>query len=129
MPNHIVDWLQDWTVGQLMETIRTSGLEDNTVFVFLSDNGPFLEEGHEAGTAGAIRDSAGHLARLKGEPRTHLIVDDFAMVMLCAVASRREGHQLGGRHSRARYCVLERPIYTTCNPTPSLLRHRSNPLF
>jgi len=61
----------DWSVGEMMRTLRELELEDNTLVVFLSDNGPFLEEGHEAGTAGAIRDAQGEWARLKGGKGTN----------------------------------------------------------
>lgn len=35
------DWIQevDWSVGQVMDTVRTAGLDKNTLVVFTSDNG------------------------------------------------------------------------------------------
>ena len=41
----------DWTVGQVMRTIQTSGIEKNTLLIFTSDNGSFMyrEEGNEQG--------------------------------------------------------------------------------
>lgn len=39
----------DWSVGQIMETLQTNGLEDNTVVIFSSDNGPWISYGNHAG--------------------------------------------------------------------------------
>ncbi|MAD24635.1 MAG: Cerebroside-sulfatase [Verrucomicrobiales bacterium] len=41
----------DWTVGQVMRTIQTAGIEKNTLLIFTSDNGSFMyrEEGNEQG--------------------------------------------------------------------------------
>jgi arylsulfatase A-like enzyme len=35
----------DWSVGQILETLREKGLDENTLVVFTSDNGPFLNVG------------------------------------------------------------------------------------
>jgi len=39
----------DWSVGQRIEAIKTNDLEDNTVVVFTSDNGPWISYGNHAG--------------------------------------------------------------------------------
>lgn len=36
----------DWVVGELMKTIRKAGIEENTLIVFSSDNGPVLNDGY-----------------------------------------------------------------------------------
>lgn len=36
----------DWTVGEIMRTLDSLGLADNTIFVFTSDNGPVLDDGY-----------------------------------------------------------------------------------
>lgn len=46
----------DWSVGQIMKTLRELGLEDNTLVVFTSDNGPWLQEGPIAGRALPLRE-------------------------------------------------------------------------
>ena len=33
----------DWATGQLLDTLKTLGLDDNTLVVFTSDNGPWVE--------------------------------------------------------------------------------------
>ena len=42
----------DWSVGRLLDAVRSNGLADNTVIVFTSDNGPF-PEGSTDGLPGA----------------------------------------------------------------------------
>jgi len=46
----------DWSVGQVMQAIRDRGAaERSTVVLFLSDNGPWLSQGEEAGSPGPFR--------------------------------------------------------------------------
>src|SRR5438132_12225808 len=35
----------DWSVGQILEALRRLGLDDNTLVIFASDNGPWLTYG------------------------------------------------------------------------------------
>ncbi len=51
------DWVEevDWCVGQVMDTVKSLGLADRTLIVFSSDNGPWLKQGTNAGTAGPLR--------------------------------------------------------------------------
>lgn len=37
----------DWTVGKVMETLTELGIEDDTIIVLTSDNGPVLDDGYE----------------------------------------------------------------------------------
>lgn len=37
----------DWTVGEIMKQLKTSGLAENTLIVFSSDNGPVLDDGYQ----------------------------------------------------------------------------------
>jgi len=46
----------DWSVGQILTTIRALGLERNTLVVFTSDNGPWLAKGEYGGSAFPLRD-------------------------------------------------------------------------
>ena len=46
----------DWSVGQVMATLKKSGLEENTLVFFGSDNGPWLAYGDHAGSAGPLRE-------------------------------------------------------------------------
>ena len=40
----------DWSVGRITETLRTLGLEENTLVVFTSDNGPVVNDGYDDGS-------------------------------------------------------------------------------
>ncbi|MCY4158939.1 MAG: sulfatase [Bacteroidetes bacterium] len=49
----------DWSVGQILDVLRETGLDRKTLVIFTSDNGPWLTEGLEGGTAGLLRDGKG----------------------------------------------------------------------
>ena len=49
----------DWSVGQILSALREHGIEDNTLVVFTSDNGPWLSYGSHAGTARPLREGKG----------------------------------------------------------------------
>ena len=50
----------DWSVGQVLKTLKDQGLAENTLVVFTSDNGPWTLMGTETGgSAGLLRDGKG----------------------------------------------------------------------
>ena len=49
----------DWSVGQILETLRTEGIAERTLVVFSSDNGPWLIMNDQGGSAGLLRDGKG----------------------------------------------------------------------
>ncbi len=49
----------DWSVGQIMDTLKKHGIEENTWVIFTSDNGPWLSYGDHAGSAGPLREGKG----------------------------------------------------------------------
>ncbi len=49
----------DWSVGQVLDTLRDEGLADNTLVVFTSDNGPWLIFKEQGGSAGLLRGGKG----------------------------------------------------------------------
>lgn len=49
----------DWSVGELMKALAENKIDDNTIFIFTSDNGPWLVYGNHAGSAGALREGKG----------------------------------------------------------------------
>ena len=49
----------DWSVGQIMQALKENGLEENTLVIFTSDNGPWLAYGNHAGSAGHLREGKG----------------------------------------------------------------------
>lgn len=50
----------DWSVGEIMKTLRESGLENNTIVIFTSDNGPWINYGNHAGSTGGLREGKGN---------------------------------------------------------------------
>ena len=49
----------DWSVGQILDTLRKHGLDRDTLVIFTSDNGPWLSYGEHAGSAGPLREGKG----------------------------------------------------------------------
>lgn len=49
----------DWSVGQILQTLREEGLAENTFVLFTSDNGPWLVKEEEGGSAGLLREGKG----------------------------------------------------------------------
>lgn len=49
----------DWSVGQVLQTLKETGLEENTLVIFTSDNGPWLNYGNHAGSTGGLREGKG----------------------------------------------------------------------
>ncbi len=55
------DWVEevDWSVGKILGTIAELGLDDRTLVIFTSDNGPWLIKGSDGGSAGPLRGGKG----------------------------------------------------------------------
>ncbi len=49
----------DWSVGQILNTLRELDLDKHTLVIFTSDNGPWLSYGNHAGSAGPFREGKG----------------------------------------------------------------------
>ncbi|WP_422350025.1 sulfatase [Flagellimonas sp.] len=49
----------DWSVGEINKALKENGLEDNTIVIFTSDNGPWLSYGNHAGSALPLREGKG----------------------------------------------------------------------
>ena len=49
----------DWSVGQVLQTLRDLGIDKNTLVVFSSDNGPWLIHRDHGGSAGLLREGKG----------------------------------------------------------------------
>ncbi|MCX6886385.1 MAG: sulfatase [Verrucomicrobia bacterium] len=49
----------DWSVGQILGTLKQEGLDGNTLVVFSSDNGPWLVMDQQGGSAGLLREGKG----------------------------------------------------------------------
>ena len=49
----------DWSVGEILKALKQNNLEDNTLVIFTSDNGPWLSYGNHAGSAKPLREGKG----------------------------------------------------------------------
>jgi arylsulfatase len=45
----------DWSVGEIVHTLRETGLDQRTLVIFLSDNGPWIVKGENGGSAFPLR--------------------------------------------------------------------------
>lgn len=46
----------DWSVGQILKSLREHGILENTLVIFSSDNGPWLAMKEDGGSAGDLRE-------------------------------------------------------------------------
>jgi len=49
----------DWSTGAIIDALREHGLEENTLVIFTSDNGPWLVKGDHGGVSGPLRHGKG----------------------------------------------------------------------
>jgi arylsulfatase A len=49
----------DWSTGRILDTLKELGLDDNTLVIFTSDNGPWLIRGKDGGSALPLRSGKG----------------------------------------------------------------------
>ncbi len=49
----------DWSMGQILQALDECGVAENTLVVFVSDNGPWLNYGSHAGTCRGLREGKG----------------------------------------------------------------------
>lgn len=49
----------DWSVGEVMAALERNRIADNTLVIFVSDNGPWLSYGDHAGSAFPLREGKG----------------------------------------------------------------------
>lgn len=49
----------DWSVGEIVRTLEETGLSENTLIIFTSDNGPWISFGNHAGSTGGLREGKG----------------------------------------------------------------------
>ncbi len=54
-----VMWEIDWSVGQVLGALEEHGIDERTLVIFTTDNGPWLSYGDHAGSAGPLREGKG----------------------------------------------------------------------
>jgi arylsulfatase len=62
----------DASIGQILDALKRHSLEDSTLVIFATDNGPFLSYGTHAGSAGPLRE--GKLTTFEGGVRVPCIM-------------------------------------------------------
>ena len=62
----------DWSVGEISKALEKNGLTDNTIFIFTSDNGPWLNFGNHGGSSGGLRE--GKATSWEGGQRVPFII-------------------------------------------------------
>jgi arylsulfatase len=62
----------DWSVGQVLKALKDNNIDDNTLVIFTSDNGPWLSYGDHAGCAYPLREGKG--TALEGGQREPCII-------------------------------------------------------
>jgi arylsulfatase len=81
----------DWSVGEVLKTLSDNGLDQRTLVIFTSDNGPWLSYGDHAGSAGPLREGKGttweggvrepFIARWTGVIPAGVVCDEPAMTI------------------------------------------------
>ena len=81
----------DWSVGQILGALKRTGLDERTLVVFTSDNGPWLSYGNHAGSAGPLREGKGTtweggqrvpcIMRWPGKIAADTVSDEFCTTM------------------------------------------------
>jgi arylsulfatase len=49
----------DWSVGEILKALRKHKIDQNTLVIFTSDNGPWLNYGNHGGSTGGLREGKG----------------------------------------------------------------------
>ena len=62
----------DWSVGEISKALEKNNLTENTILIFTTDNGPWLNFGNHAGSAGGLRE--GKATNWEGGQRVPFII-------------------------------------------------------
>ncbi len=62
----------DWSVGEVLKTLKDLKIDDNTLVIYTSDNGPWLNQGDQSGTATPLR--GGKFSTWEGGMRVPCII-------------------------------------------------------
>jgi arylsulfatase len=62
----------DWSVGEIVKALKDNGIEENTIIIFTTDNGPWLNYGNHAGSSGGLRE--GKTTSWEGGQRVPFII-------------------------------------------------------
>ena len=62
----------DWSVGEILKKLKQLNLDENTLIIFTSDNGPWLAYGNHGGSALPLRE--GKMTAFEGGQRVPCIM-------------------------------------------------------
>jgi arylsulfatase len=62
----------DWSVGEILAALEQAGVDEETLVLFTSDNGPWLVKGNHGGSAGPLRE--GKITAFEGGHRVPCVV-------------------------------------------------------
>lgn len=62
----------DWSVGEILNALESNDIMENTIVIFTTDNGPWLNYGNHAGSAGGLRE--GKTTSWEGGQRVPFII-------------------------------------------------------
>ncbi len=62
----------DWSVGEIIKALEKNNLVENTIVIFTTDNGPWLNYGNHAGSSGGLRE--GKTTSWEGGQRVPFII-------------------------------------------------------
>jgi arylsulfatase A len=62
----------DWSVGEIVKALKNNNIYDNTLIIYLSDNGPNLNYGNHGGEKGVFREGKG--TTFDGGAKIHCIM-------------------------------------------------------
>lgn len=62
----------DWSVGEVIKALEENDLTENTIVIFTTDNGPWLNFGNHGGSAGGLRE--GKLTNWEGGQRVPCVM-------------------------------------------------------
>ena len=62
----------DWSIGEILKKLKDEKLDENTLVVVISDNGPWINYGNHAGNTGGLREGKG--ASFEGGQRVPCIM-------------------------------------------------------
>ena len=103
----------DWSVGEILAALARNNLDERTLVIFSSDNGPWLNYGNHAGSAGPLREGKGtcweggvrepFIARFTGSIPAGSVCSEPAMTIdLFPTIARLTGAALPAHKSTAR---------------------------
>lgn len=129
----------DWSVGQILKTLEQNGLEENTLVVFTSDNGPWLPYKQQGGTAGLLRNGKGTtfeggmrvpgIFRWKGTIEPGVISQMGATLDLLPTFSKLAGTKLPDDRIYDGYDISPVLLNNSASPRNEMIFYRGSELF